>query len=108
MRSFVVIAALLAGCATVPVEQRVTQVSNVQVCEAVYFAPPRVAQVAAQEAQRRGIDCAQFQALVIEHRQRQAAQSAAMQQMSRQLLAPQNTATCTTIPCGMGTRISCQ
>lgn len=68
---------LLAGCAApIPLELRVKQVSDVQVCEGVFFGPPQVAAVSRDEAQVRRIDCANYHALVIQQRQQQQVQQA--------------------------------
>lgn len=79
---------LLCGCAAVPVHEKVKQVSDIQVCEAVFFAPPHVAAVARDEAALRRINCADYQALVMQHRNEQAARNAAMGQLGRQLMTP--------------------
>lgn len=85
--------ALLAGCAaSVPLHVKVKQVSDVQICEGVFFGPPHVAEAARGEASIRGLNCANYHALVIQQRQaqaiQQANQAAAMQNLSRQLMTP--------------------
>lgn len=81
----IALAALLAGCDTMTVAEKLPHLSNLQVCEGVMLAPPHVAVQAQGEAQRRGIDCAQYAGAVMQQR---AASSNAMGNLAQQLLNP--------------------
>lgn len=99
--------AALAGCETVPMEQRAAQASHAKLCEAYFFGPPAVSQVSANEAARRGIDCRDYQAqATMLYQQRMQGQAAGLQQLQR-ALQPQPAMTCQTIPWGLGTRTVC-
>jgi hypothetical protein len=71
----------LAGCATeppVPLEVKVQQVSNVDLCRAVYYAPANVGMVARDEASRRGINCMDYMPVIVQQDQARAAADSAV------------------------------
>lgn len=82
MRAVIAAAAvILAGCATeppVPLELKVQQVSNLDLCRAVYQAPAHVGAVAREEAGRRGINCTDYMAMIVQQDQARAAAAAAV------------------------------
>lgn len=85
MRLLIPVAALvLAGCATTPpetLEQRIWRASNMELCEAVFFAPPNVAGPADHEARNRGVNCADHQQAVFTLRAQKEANRAAAAQI---------------------------
>lgn len=83
MRTLILGAAIagLAGCATeppVPLEVRVQQVSNLDLCRAVYQAPANIGAVARDEAARRGVNCTDYMAMIVQQDQARAAAGAAL------------------------------
>ena len=88
MRIALVALAALAGCASQPLappmslEERIAVASNMELCEAVFHAPPDVARPAEIEAQRRGVNCADYLQAVTTHR----AQKEANRAMAAQIL----------------------
>jgi hypothetical protein len=85
MRLLIPAAALvLAGCATTTpetLEQRIWRASNMELCEAVFFAPPNVAGPADHEARNRGVNCADHQHAVFTLRAQKEANRAAAAQI---------------------------
>jgi hypothetical protein len=83
-------ALVLAGCAQIPREQRAAAASNYELCRGVFLAPPNVAQVARNEAIRRGLDCAPMASAILQNEaQADAARSAlAIQLMNANRVAP--------------------
>lgn len=92
MRRLAILAALvLAGCATQPtLDERVARAPNINLCEAVYYSPPDVAQAAGAEAARRGLDCQTMLPAIASQRASQDAAAAQilMQRQRTQRQAP--------------------
>ena len=84
--------AFVAGCETAPVAEfsptdYLRSGSNAQVCEVVIYALPEYANLGAEEAARRGIQCRDYQeAAAALYQQRQAAASAPQPTMGGAIL----------------------
>jgi hypothetical protein len=95
--------ALLAGCASAPqmsLEEALPTVSNLQVCQAVILAPADVAELAQDEAIRRGLDCRDYVSGVVQQKsleqQRQDAFDAVRRAILRRSLTPKPRTNCRT------------
>lgn len=88
----VLFALAVAGCAPMPVKDRFAAMTDMQVCEQYFFGSLDMVTQAKYEAEYRRLDCRQYQqaasTLYQQRIARDAAQAAAMNSMSRQLLAP--------------------
>lgn len=88
---------LFAGCASRQPQLPPEQVaSNVEVCEAVFYFPPGVAQRAQTEATKRGIDCKEYMQAAGELNARRSAEAGARRQAALQILLSHPTVNCTT------------
>jgi hypothetical protein len=99
--------ALLAGCASAPrmsLEEAMPTVSNLQVCQAVILAPADVAEMAQDEAIRRGIDCRDYISAVLQQQgmeqQRQDAFDAERRAILRRAITPKPRTNCRTTTYG--------
>jgi hypothetical protein len=72
----------LAGCATsAPSAPAPSELTNVQLCEAFFYAGEQYAAQAAQEATNRGVRCVEYRDAVAQYRQgREAARQQAMRE----------------------------
>lgn len=77
-----ILAILLAGCETMP--RNYAAESNMQVCEAVLFAPVEQSRLAGRTANARNLDCTQFaNVIAMERQRRDAARNAAINNLIR-------------------------
>lgn len=98
----------LAGCATQSMEQAVAAASNIDLCEAVYYAPRELSVMSSQEQARRGIACTDYTQAIETRRMQRAAVAAQPRpvqqfQWQPQTLAPiqtQRQTVCNTVRIG--------
>jgi hypothetical protein len=78
MRVVILGTLFLTACAADPImtQPLIEDAPTVQLCEAVYYAQPAVGQRARLEAERRGINCTDYMAAVVQLRQEREAQRA--------------------------------
>lgn len=110
-RVAILTALLLAGCATQD-HAAPSELTNVELCEAFFYAPEAYAAAAGQEATSRGVRCAEYRDAVATMRQ---GRDAARQQAASQMLlsrpgyqAPPAPIICRSSPAGGGVQTICR
>jgi hypothetical protein len=118
MRLAPLAALLLTGCATFAppqdrpsLEEALPTVSNLQVCQAVILAPADVAEMAQDEAIRRGLDCRDYVSGVVQQKsmeqQRQDAFDAERRAVLRRSITPSPRVNCRSTTYGGVTQTLC-
>jgi uncharacterized lipoprotein YmbA len=109
MRLMVLAAALLAGCATQQYSQP-HELTNVELCEAFFYATEDYAAAAGQEATNRGVRCAEYRDAVAQYRRDRDTQraTATLDYLRRNPMAPPDPVKCRSYRVGAEVRTVCQ